>query len=129
MARKGVQAVVTMTALLGVAASAHAAGRFNLPTDLPQCLGYGYGAGYHAPILLGSPWAARSLGHERVQRRFLAPSGVAFGVPSTFVAPAAPVLTQPMHGAVHGTVQGPVHRPVIIAPDHAPGYGPQQALR
>ncbi len=47
-------AVTIVTAVAATTAlPATAAGYYNLPTSLPQCLGLGYGPGYHAPLLLG----------------------------------------------------------------------------
>ncbi|TWT48893.1 hypothetical protein [Botrimarina hoheduenensis] len=55
--------------LLGVlsVAETQAAGRFNLPTSLPQCLGIGYGAGYHAPLTLSHVWRGGTE-WQRIQR-------------------------------------------------------------
>lgn len=43
---------------LGSATDLMAAGWYNMPTSLPQCLGYGYGPGYHSPMILGPRLAA-----------------------------------------------------------------------
>lgn len=39
--------------LVGTTSAASAAGYYNMPTSLRQCLGMGFGPGYHAPLLLG----------------------------------------------------------------------------
>ena len=46
---------VVVTAVLGMAGAiqACAAGYFNLPGTITQWAGHGYGAGYHAPLILG----------------------------------------------------------------------------
>lgn len=96
-------------------AVAEGAGRFNMPTSLSQCLGYGYGAGYHAPLQLAPPWVG-GIGPERIQRTvggrsasFLAPS--AFTIPSpgyhfepSVYVPSLPATQQmtPLHGAPRG---------------------------
>lgn len=54
MARR--QALLTTVAVLVATGSASGAGYFNLPTSLQQCLGVGFGPGYHAPLILGPPW-------------------------------------------------------------------------
>jgi hypothetical protein len=36
-------------------AQARAAGYYNLPGNFCQCWGHGFGAGYHAPLILGPP--------------------------------------------------------------------------
>ncbi len=45
--------VLTFVWAACVVAPAPGAGYFNMPTNLRQCLGVGYGPGYHAPMLLG----------------------------------------------------------------------------
>lgn len=44
--------------ILGTASIAPAVGFYNVPTNLRQCLGVGFGPGYHAPLLLGNPYHA-----------------------------------------------------------------------
>jgi hypothetical protein len=48
--------------------SASGAGLWNLPTTARQYWGVGYGAGYHAPLVVGNPWrgTAASPGVSRV---------------------------------------------------------------
>lgn len=46
---------------------AHAAGRWNMPTTPAQCLGWGFGPGYHAPMTLGSV-ALAPVEYQGVQR-------------------------------------------------------------
>ena len=36
--------------MLFTAAHTQAAGYYNMPSSLRQCLGYGFGPGYHAPL-------------------------------------------------------------------------------
>jgi hypothetical protein len=40
-------------AVFSVAAPAGATGYWNMPSTFCQCMGVGWGAGYHAPLLLG----------------------------------------------------------------------------
>ncbi len=35
-------------------------GFYNMPTDARQCLGVGFGPGYHAPMVLVRPWKAKT---------------------------------------------------------------------
>jgi hypothetical protein len=47
-----IAALVSATALLAVS-SARANGYWNVPSTFCQCMGVGWGAGYHAPFVLG----------------------------------------------------------------------------
>jgi hypothetical protein len=47
-----------VTAAMLVVSPAMGAGWYNMPTSLPQCLGIGFGPGYHAPMLLGPAYKA-----------------------------------------------------------------------
>ena len=95
--------VVCVTAL--IVPSAEGAGWFNMPSSPCQCLGYGYGPGYHAPLVLGSPLASGSEAKRliRVQRAPLSPAGCTFGAPSSL-----PVVGCPSY---HGQVP-------TLAPGH-----------
>jgi hypothetical protein len=45
---------VAALAVVGISVpSVSAAGYWNVPSSFCQCIGYGYGAGYHAPLVLG----------------------------------------------------------------------------
>lgn len=46
----------TTALILCVAVPSWGAGIWNLPTTGRQYLGVGYGAGYHAPLVVGHPW-------------------------------------------------------------------------
>lgn len=50
--RCGIAALVIAAA---AAPAAQAAGPWNMPTNLRQCLGFGVGPGYHAPMILSNP--------------------------------------------------------------------------
>ncbi|MCO6047654.1 hypothetical protein NG895_27430 [Aeoliella sp. ICT_H6.2] len=76
-------------ALLAVAAtvcvSAHdcrAAGRWNLPSTANQYMGFGFGPGYHAPMVMGPAWRgkAASPGVRRVPTAWKPACG-GFGMP------------------------------------------------
>jgi hypothetical protein len=56
--------------LVGVS-DALANGRFNMPTSVAQCLGLGFGPGYHAPMVLGPSW--KSWSAQQPLRRVPAP--------------------------------------------------------
>ena len=74
-----------LVATIVVAASAlpvHAAGYYNMPTSMQQCLGLGYGPGYHAPLLLSRSYKAR-IATQRVQRL---PAPLSPPYPSSFGA-------------------------------------------
>lgn len=60
--------------------SAVAAGLMNMPTSLRQCLGYGCGAGYHAPIQLALPGTVKTASQPvRYNRRPGPPASCASG--------------------------------------------------
>jgi hypothetical protein len=45
---------IVAAALVAISATtSHATGYWNLPSNLCQCLGCGFGAGHHAPLVLG----------------------------------------------------------------------------
>lgn len=48
-------------------ALAHGAGYYNMPTSWQQCLGVGFGPGYHAPLLLG-PKMTAPIASQRIHR-------------------------------------------------------------
>lgn len=85
-------------ALLALIAAASAAtpsvsfasGWYNMPTSLEQCLGVGFGPGYHAPLLLG-PKLKSKIASQRIVRvpAPLAPApACGFGSASCLVGPA-----------------------------------------
>lgn len=57
----------TIALAMCFASDALGAGYFNMPTNLRQCLGYGYGPGYHAPMLLG-PMMKAGIEAQRLHR-------------------------------------------------------------
>lgn len=59
--------LVTIAALVALASPAVGAGYYNMPTSWQQCLGVGFGPGYHAPLLLG-PMMESGIAAQRVQR-------------------------------------------------------------
>ncbi len=68
----------------GLTQQAMAAGWYNMPTSLMQCIGYGYGPGYHSPLILGPRMAAgieakRTVYVPRAPISY--PSGTSFGDP------------------------------------------------
>lgn len=63
--------IVAMLAALAIAGavvpSASAAGYWNLPSTFCQCFGYGYGAGHHAPFVLGPIQCGGYCNHKEVR--------------------------------------------------------------
>jgi hypothetical protein len=60
--------ILAFTVVASVVTSpALGAGYYNLPTSLPQCLGMGFGPGYHAPMLMG-PMMKAPTSAQRVER-------------------------------------------------------------
>lgn len=59
-------AAFTLTVVMA-SSPVFAAGYYNMPTELPQCLGLGYGPGYHAPLLLSRSYKAKTA-TQRVRR-------------------------------------------------------------
>jgi hypothetical protein len=49
------------------AAAVHATGYWNMPGTFCQCMGVGWGAGYHAPLLLGPATCAGWCDHKEVR--------------------------------------------------------------
>ena len=66
-------------------APALAIGYYNLPGNICQCFGYGVGAGYHAPLVLGPPSMKRSFAHN-TQRLWHAPGPPCSYPGNTFVS-------------------------------------------
>jgi hypothetical protein len=60
-------AVVAAAVAVAGPLDARANGRFNMPTSVAQCLGVGFGPGYHAPMVLGPAWKSWS-GQQRLRR-------------------------------------------------------------
>jgi hypothetical protein len=60
-----VRVLAALLAWAAGATSAGAAGYWNVPSSFCQCMGYGLGAGYHAPLVLGpvsyDGWLATNL--------------------------------------------------------------------
>lgn len=88
--------LVLITALCLIVVPVEGAGWYNLPISPCQCLGYGYGPGYHAPMVLGSPLASGSE-TKRLIRKSCAPVSPVtpvceFGAPS-----AIPMMSYPSH--------------------------------
>ena len=79
-------ATVSIAVLL--CSHANGAGWFNMPTSPCQCIGYGYGPGYHAPLVLGSPLASGTEAKRllRVQRAPISSTCSSFDAPSSLPA-------------------------------------------
>jgi hypothetical protein len=61
-------AIVVAACMAGFATSrADAVGYWNVPGNFCQCWGYGWGAGYHAPLVLGPPTYAGWLNPHEVR--------------------------------------------------------------
>lgn len=86
-------AVVCVAVLLS--SPAEGAGWFNMPTSPCQCIGYGYGPGYHAPLVLGSPLASGIEAKRllRVQRAPISSTYSSFDAPSSL-----PTIGHPSYG-------------------------------
>ena len=89
---------ILILAFTVVASPALGAGYYNLPTSLPQCLGMGFGPGYHAPMVMG-PMMKAPTSAQRVERlpAALAPPMYG-GFDSTTVWNDAPV-GEPWHAS------------------------------
>jgi hypothetical protein len=62
--------LVAATALpfaLSIASTAAASGYWNVPSSFCQCMGFGWGAGYHAPFVLGPITCDRWCAHNEVR--------------------------------------------------------------
>ncbi|TWT89649.1 hypothetical protein Mal64_00260 [Pseudobythopirellula maris] len=98
------------------AADAQAVGRWNLPTSSNQWWGFGYGPGYHAPMVLGPSYKAKVAGQgvERMQTPMSppahAPSRVFYGNQSGYGGAAD-------FGPTLGVIESPP------AYHQAPAYG------
>lgn len=107
-------------ALVLTSAPAFGSGYFNMPTSLAQCVGLGWGPGYHAPLLLGPCYKARIATQDL--RRLPAP----LGPPPAAGFSGATVLPhhQPMapaaawHAGAYAQPAAP--QPIFAAPTLAP---------
>lgn len=63
---------LALTILAMTPADSHAAGLWNMPTTLRQCMGAGLGPGYHAPIAKG-PWYKSTVERQGIVRLRNAP--------------------------------------------------------
>ena len=59
--------------------AAQAGGWYHMPTSFCQCMGWGFGPGYHAPLMLGPPRGCVPTMPHRVVRLPAAPYGVGVG--------------------------------------------------
>lgn len=77
--------LLAVAAGLSMTAEAVGSGFYNMPTSLQQCLGVGFGPGYHAPMLLG-PMLRGSVEQKpikRVRHPFAPPlTGAGFAEPT-----------------------------------------------
>lgn len=76
------------------AASTHAGGYFNMPSSLRQCLGYGHGPGYHAPMRLAPAWKAPGAA-QPIRRTRSLPSSADFSRLDSFGPAPIPDRTTP----------------------------------
>lgn len=100
MTRLFKQELILLTALFLMVAPmvtpAQGAGWFNVPMSPCQCLGYGYGPGYHAPMVLSSPLASGSETKRLIRRQTAPISPVCeFGAPSAIPMQECPSCTEP----------------------------------
>ena len=109
-------------------APAFGAGYYNMPTSLRQCLGVGFGPGYHAPMVLGPMWKARAAAQpvERVPAALAPPYG-GFDAPAVWSdGPAVERWHGPMADpfqqlpAISDSI--PTSAPSIAPATHGTGY-------
>lgn len=93
--KTGLRVLVALSCM-AIAGEATASGFYNMPTNLRQCLGYGYGPGFHAPMVLGPMWKTR-LASQRIKRM---PHALSPPAQSGFAQPSA--LEMPYASGVHG---------------------------
>ncbi len=94
--------------ILAIAAAALAtptlgAGYYNMPTSLPQCLGMGFGPGYHAPLVLGPKMKAGIAAQpvQRIPAALAPPADCGFDAPTFWSEGPQKVLSvEPSHGAM-----------------------------
>jgi hypothetical protein len=133
---------------------ASAVGLWNLPTTGRQFLGVGYGAGYHAPLVVGAPWRgkAASPGVTRISAPLFGTAHVLGHYPSSLVpiaqiGPESPLTPyqlrstdrSPQGGASVGLDFGPpplrvpqvqeiyvepIATPTTLESSQAPHFGP-----
>ncbi len=83
--------VLIAASLAAAPAVSAASGWYNMPTSLEQCLGVGFGPGYHAPLLLG-PKLKSKIASQRIVRvpTPLTPTpACGFGAASCLIRPAS----------------------------------------
>lgn len=93
IARRSRVALLVLAAAFACCPPTLAGGDYRMPSSLPQCLGYGSGPGYHAPLLLGPAIKAR-VATQRVKRlpapmspRSAPAPDMGFGASSLWLAP------------------------------------------
>ena len=103
---------------------AQAGGWYHMPTSFCQCMGWGFGPGYHAPLMLGPRNCAPTIPH-RVIHLPAAPYGVGVGCDGCDECGMSQ-LTLPQHlpGAYYGfdpvENQSPVTTPPTTQPPASP---------
>lgn len=101
---------------LAIVSVTEAAGWYNMPTSVPQCIGLGYGPGYHAPMVLG-PRLASGKETKRISHVSRAPTARACF--TDFGASSCCEFCETMAARVVGTTQGAVQE---TTPAISPGY-------
>lgn len=133
---RAIRGLLIVSVGLVIGSEANASGFYNMPTSLRQCLGVGFGPGYHAPLLLG-PMMRGSVAAQPIQRlpQPLSPPGsCGFDEPSYYSAPveaygahgmgipmthSAPLNTTGSYPMVHQPVIQHHAGPVFVAPSAA----------
>ena len=110
-------------AFAAVATPAISAGYYNLPTSLSQCLGMGFGPGYHAPMVMG-PMMKSGVAAQRVQRLPAAlapPMGGCFDSATVWSdAPPAEHWQSPMQGQIRSLPA--VGNSILMPATHGTGF-------
>jgi hypothetical protein len=92
MYRQLLSVSIVAAALIATSATTvHATGYWNLPSNFCQCIGCGFGAGHHAPLVLGPANWDGICAHNEVRLPY-APSAPYGGCGHHF---AAPTLMEP----------------------------------
>ncbi|MEN1679366.1 MAG: hypothetical protein AAGJ46_07205 [Planctomycetota bacterium] len=107
LAQSLARASAAAAAVVMLAAPAAAGWPFNMPSNVRQQLGVGFGPGYHAPLVLATPCRA-PLEAQRIQYRFRAPQVsdcfggqcTALAMPQEMYTHAAPAYPQVTPGSM-----------------------------
>jgi hypothetical protein len=110
-AMRNLQRSITLLAAFACASTAAANGYWNIPSTFCQCVGYGWGAGYHAPLVLGPITCRECLDHKEIRLPYSPAPSCGYcqsvgpccecGLPSRLEGSITPYQSSPYQPAQH----------------------------